>query len=407
MGKFNFRRDVLKGGATGVAGLSTLMPGTVGAKHEGPSDSTVRFDDQQSGGGAVTISTVRTRRTSVLFVVTDSFEVLAREILPGRRRRTEYEISLSEPTTATQELDAILIERPGRLVAGDSATVTIGDTATALTLVEQSSDGDSVEISHLRTDVDASLFVFDGAGEEIGGEGVRFVAGTELESLTVPLAEPLSGSQSVRVVLYESNGGPVAEAEAFVEVADAGPATLAVEDQASDGTAIDVSYVWSGVDSSLFVFDEDGDTIGGSGVTFDAGQEVSGLTVDLAEPLESDRELTVKLYESNGGPIAERTVSVDVTGGSDPSLVVEDQATDGSTVTVASLRTDVDASLFVFDAEGGTIGGSGVTFDAGDEVTSLPVDLEEPLETSQDVTVKLYESNGGPIAEDTATVTVT
>ncbi|ELZ12218.1 hypothetical protein C479_05403 [Halovivax asiaticus JCM 14624] len=368
--------------------------------------ATVQLDDQRSSGGSVMIETLRTKKASTLYLLTDEFDVLAEWKLSANVRRGSHSIELRRSLTARQEITALLIERPGTLAAGDVATVSLGDADSTLTVRDQSGTGALVDISQLRTDVDASLFVFDATGRQIGGSGVRFVGGTEIDSLTVPLESPLEGSQSVRVVLYESNGGPIAETTAFLRVEDAGPATLTVEEQTSDGSSIDVSHLWTAVDSSLFVFDESGDVVGGSGVTFDAGDEVTDRSVDLDESLESTQEVTVTLYESNGGPIATETATVEVSDGGSASITFDDQTSDGTTVEIASLRTPVDSSLFVFDEADTVIGGSGVTFDAGDEVTDRSVDLDESLDSTQDVTVTLYESNGGPIAEATASVTV-
>lgn len=89
---------------------------------------------------------------------------------------------------------------------------------------------------------------------------------------------------------------------------------------------------------------------------------------------------------------------------SSPSVAFEDQETDGTAVVVDRVTTDVDGVLIVFD--GSTVISDSVHLAAGATETDVVVPLAEPISAGQELTVKLYESNGGPIASDTAFVSV-
>ena len=395
------RRSILKYGAIGLVGSSIAF--TASARTDETEDSvpSVHFEAQLTEGDSVVLKNLVTRTASVLFVTTTAFEVVGRERFPGGVEHTSHTIEFTEPLTESGPLHAILIERDGFHITGDTATVTLVDDDPAdLTVEDQSTDGSYIKIAHLRTDVDVSVSVVDEDDETIGDSGVTFDAGDEVESFTIPLDEPLSSSQTLRVLLYESNGELIAEEAAHVTIDD-DDLVLTVEDQTTDGSSIEIAHLRTDVDASVFVFDEDDETVGGSGVRFDAGDEVESLTVPLDEPLSSSQTVRVSLYESNAGLIAEEVAHITL-----DDLTVEDQTTDGTSIEIAHLRTHVDASVFVFDENGQEIGGSGVTFDAGDEVESFTVNLDETLSTSQYVSVTLYESNAGPIAEDTAHVAI-
>lgn len=310
---------MLKYGALGLVGSSIAFTASADTDETEDSASSIRFEAQQTEGDSVVLTDLATKTASVLFVTTAAFEVLGREQLSGDVEHESYAIELDELLTESGPLHAILFERDGNRVTGDTANVTLsGDDPAELTVEDQTSDGTSIEIAYLRTDVDASLFVIDENDETIGGSGVTFDAGDEVESLTVPLDEPLSTSQSVRVILFESNAGLIAEETAHITVDeddeedDDELAELAVEDQTTDGSSIEIAHLRTDVDASAFVFDENGQEIGGSGVRFDAGDDVESLTVDLYEPLSTSQTVRVTLYESNAGPIAEDTGHVEI-----------------------------------------------------------------------------------------------
>lgn len=90
----------------------------------------------------------------------------------------------------------------------------------------------------------------------------------------------------------------------------------------------------------------------------------------------------------------------------EPTVVFSDQTTGGDTVVIDEVQSDRSSSLFVSTRTGETVAGEGVRFTAGDGAEDLELSLDEPLEESRTLVATLYESNGGPIAEDSAEVTV-
>jgi len=90
----------------------------------------------------------------------------------------------------------------------------------------------------------------------------------------------------------------------------------------------------------------------------------------------------------------------------EPEVRFEDQTTDGDTIVIEAVRSDRSSSLLVTTRQGKTVAGKNVRFAAGDTAEDLELPLDGSLEGSQSLLATLFESNGGPIAEDSATVTV-
>lgn len=109
---------------------------------------------------------------------------------------------------------------------------------------------------------------------------------------------------------------------------------------------------------------------------------------------------------SLSGGVSSRASADDPT----PSIAFEAQESDGRTVVVARAATDVEAFVKVEDADGGVVLDSPANrldLAAGDVETDARLRLDERITESQKLTVVLQESNGGPLARDSAVVTVT
>ncbi|GAA0541477.1 PKD domain-containing protein [Halorubrum ejinorense] len=90
---------------------------------------------------------------------------------------------------------------------------------------------------------------------------------------------------------------------------------------------------------------------------------------------------------------------------SDVSITFDDQATDGTRLTVAEVRTDVEAQFRILDSESTTLAGP-ISLDAGTATEEYEVDLQPPLTETETVTANLYNSDGQGIAREAARITV-
>ena len=411
------RRTVL----AGLGGLAiSSIAGCTGTKADELSDSresgaeegegesrkersapSVAIPDQESDGRSVTVD-VRTDGDASLYLVDpdDDRVVGSRVESLAEQSGDALEISLEAPLDEGTTLRADLYRSNGEKLDEDWGFVALrdGSPTPTVTLPDQESDGQSVTVAHARTDVDASLRVVDVADDRTVGSSVELFAGETLTDFAITFEEPLDESATLRADLYRPNGAKLADDRGFVALGDeSSTPSVTFSDQESDGRTIRVGDVRTDADGALLVSDRSGQTIGAEtiGPTDGSSEDIS---VTLDEPLAESQQVTVELYQSNGGRVARDRgyVTVDLPR---PSVWLHDQTSDGRSITVARVATDVDASLFVFDRNGDDIGGSGVRFEAGETAENVTVTLDEPIQESQSVRVTLYESNGGPIAE--------
>lgn len=93
----------------------------------------------------------------------------------------------------------------------------------------------------------------------------------------------------------------------------------------------------------------------------------------------------------------------------EPSVRFEDQQSDGTTVVVRRAATDVDAFVVIKNADGEFIvwdPSDRIDLAAGETVGDVTVKLEEPLSASQKLTAVLWESNGQPLDQETALISL-
>lgn len=104
------------------------------------------------------------------------------------------------------------------------------------------------------------------------------------------------------------------------------------------------------------------------------------------------------------GGVSGGTPTADPTG----SVTFEDQTSDGRTVVVAEVTTEVDAHLSIFDDDPPPIGGGiHLLFEGGETAEDVTVVLEEPLEETTSLLAQLNDrETGQSIDREEATVTV-
>ena len=91
---------------------------------------------------------------------------------------------------------------------------------------------------------------------------------------------------------------------------DTPTATLVVTDQRTTGKLLTIDELETESGTSLVVMDERGEELAGSGVTFEPGETRRGYTVEFSEPIETDRDVTVRLVDADHGIVAETSASL-------------------------------------------------------------------------------------------------
>lgn len=137
-----------------------------------------------------------------------------------------------------------------------------------------------------------------------------------------------------------------------------------------------VAFV-EGADVELVFLDDDGDRI-------DAGSRritIGESTVSQEEPAEPQGEITFT-----------------------------DQQSDGESVTIDEIilgKTINETAGFIEDSDGNTVTGAGQSsLDVTESVTDLEVLLDNPITESQELTVRLFESGGSLLDEDSAFISI-
>ena len=95
------------------------------------------------------------------------------------------------------------------------------------------------------------------------------------------------------------------------------------------------------------------------------------------------------------GAITASPVKAAQTTDTDPTVVFDDQESDGSSVVVAEVATDVDTTLHITDEDRNLL--ATYRMEAGDELTDLTVDLNDPITESQDLRAFIVDTSEGDV----------
>ncbi|MHC3437675.1 DUF7282 domain-containing protein [Natrialbaceae archaeon A-gly3] len=172
---------------------------------------------------------------------------------------------------------------------------------------------------------DAAVTLVTGEGED-----------TE-ETLHWGLEQPVWDAAGDTVIVRDAAGEVVLEAPLEPAVPEP-EATLIVSDQEGDGETLVVDEAIAPEEYVVAVVDEDGVEIGESEV-FDAEQAVTDLEVPLEPPLEADATLDVGVRAVEDDEVlASETIEYTLEDVPVASVVVEDQDSDGTSVTVEDVE---------------------------------------------------------------------
>ncbi|AEH37028.1 DUF7282 domain-containing protein [Halopiger xanaduensis] len=283
---------------------------------------------------------------------------------------------------------------------------------------DQESDGASVVVDSVELSEGGFVAIYEGVAVDTDPDAVvgtsAYLEAGEHEDLEIALDEQLNESQAlVAVVHHDTNddgsfdyvdsdgaedepyvtagGGPVLDG-AFVTVADDTDreATLNVTDQTGDGETLVVDEANASVDYAVTA-EYDGERVDSE--SFDAGQSVENLELDLEPLLEENATVNVSVRAlEDDAELANESIAYTVaTEPSEPepeaTLNVSDQEGDGETLLVDDANASVE---YVVSAEYDGERVDSEPFAAGEAAENESIALEPPLEndTTVDVSVR-------------------
>ncbi|WP_229122131.1 DUF7282 domain-containing protein [Halapricum desulfuricans] len=445
---------------------------------EQPPEASITFEDQTSDGANVTIANASNSETPYYGAVwTVNNETGEPETLLGATQVTENEtsnltVSFEEPIEENQTLvAAVHPDEDGNastvdpvaeeILASDTANVTVEmveqPPEASVTFEDQTSDGTSVTIANISNDetpyYGAVWTVNNETGEPETLLGAAQVSDNETSNLTVSFEEPIEENQTLVAAVHPDEDGnastvdPVADeilasdtANVTVEMVEQPPeASVTFEDQTSDGTSVTIANI-SNDETPYYgavwtVNNEIGEPETLLGAAQVSDNETSNLTVSFEEPIEENQTLVAAVHPDEDGnastvdPVADEILASDTANVTvemveqppEASVTLEDQTSDGTSVTIAAISNDETpyyGAVWTVNNETGEpetlLGAAQVT---ENETSNLTVDFEEPIEENQTLVAAVHPDEDGnastvdPITEailasDTANVTV-
>ncbi|MCU4717688.1 DUF7282 domain-containing protein [Halapricum hydrolyticum] len=462
-----------------IISVQTRMRGEVAIFGEATSpEASITFEDQTSDGTNVTIANISNDETPYYGAVwTVNNETGEPETLLGATQVTENEtsnltVSFEEPIEENQTLvAAVHPDEDGNastvdpvadeILASDTANVTVEmveqPPEASVTFEDQTSDGTSVTIANISNDetpyYGAVWTVNNETGEPETLLGATQVAENETSDLTVDFEEPIEENQTLVAAVHPDEDGdaetidPVADeilasdtANVTVEMVEQPPeASVTFEDQTSDGTSVTIANI-SNDETPYYgavwtVNNETGEPETLLGAAQVSDNETSNLTVSFEEPIEENQTLVAAVHPDEDGnastvdPVADEILASDTANVTvemveqppEASVTFEDQASDGTSVTIANISNDETpyyGAVWTVNNETGepeTLLGAAQVSD--NETSDLTVDFEEPIEENQTLVAAVHPDEDGdaetidPVADeilasDTANVTV-
>ncbi|WP_323675913.1 hypothetical protein [Halorubellus sp. PRR65] len=220
---------------------------------------------------------------------------------------------------------------------GTSTGTAVQDPTGSVVLADQETDGSSVTVAEVETNVEAIIQVYDGNGEFLANPGIRFEPGETRRDISIQLESSLSAATEVTVKLFwceeagpnTCNGPPIASETATVSPVSTGTArasetspsgSIVFRDQETDGTYVTVAEVQTNVEAIIQVYDGNGDFIANPGIRFQSGETRNDLEIELGTALSATQAASVKLFwceeagpnTCNGPTIARETATVTV-----------------------------------------------------------------------------------------------
>lgn len=273
----------------------------------------------------------------------------------------------------------------------------------------QVTDGTSLQVSSVESDIDCTLVVRD---EETSRGRTDLGAGTH-EDIPVEIEPALTESQILSARLHPAGSGSGFarnEAVAWIEGDDELEGDYVIfENQTIEGTEVDIEQVNTAVDSRLSISSEE-KTVGAR--MLEAGH-YENLTIEVEEIVSESQQLVARLSSlATGEGLARMNSYVQIEGDpppeegrtTDPQGVVlfENQDSANSSVTVRRVESETKCQLSIRDEEtkrGHTILEAGTHED-------ISVDLYDEILNSQILSARLSSPTGSHFARNEAAVWV-
>ena len=232
-------------------------------------------------------------------------------------------------------------------------------------------------------------------------------AGTELTDLELELDPTIREDTSLMVAVHAENGTELAAETMFLDTVPAPTVQFAAQTHALDEHDevhhITVDAVAANQPYYVDVHNTSGVTVNTTG-TFDAGQAVTDLELELDPTLKSSENLTVAVHAENGTELAAETARVTTAHVEFAAQThTEDEHDEVHEIDLAAASAGTEFYVDVHTANG-TINTT-ETFAAGTRVGNLELELEPTLKRSKNVTVAVHATDGTELAAETARVT--
>lgn len=138
-----------------------------------------------------------------------------------------------------------IVQLSGASIVGFAGLCTVStsraDADASVRLEDQETDGDTITVAHLATEVDSLLIIISDHqvdGANINYQTVELEAGTEMQHEQLDLAEPIAESQTIRIEIWEDDSYEEILARDNADVSVGEDSTAATEDQSVNESSI-------------------------------------------------------------------------------------------------------------------------------------------------------------------------
>ena len=449
-----------------VLSIQTMTDGAVTTTESDDSDGTssIQFDDQTTSGVGVTVQNATSPETPYYLAVWSVNDTTGEpDTILGAREVSESSVSdvpvlFEESITEDQTLVAAVHPSDNgtpvtdEILASDTANVTVEDTQEptepSVTFEDQSTEGSSVSVANV-SNSETPYYTAVWTVDETTGEpeiilGATETNETEASDVSVSFEEPITANQTLVAAVHPSdNGTPVTDeilasdtanvtVESGEEPTEPTEPSVTFEDQSTEGSSVSVASVSNNETpyyTAVWTVDE---TTGEPEILLGAIEsndtEATDVAVAFDQSITENQTLVAAVHPSdNGTPVTDEilasdTANVTVESGeeptepTEPSVTFEDQSTEGSSVSVASVSNSETPYFTAVWTVNESSGEPEVLLGAVEinetDASAVSVTFDQTITADQTLVAAIHPSeNATPLtdeilASDTANVTV-
>ncbi|WP_226023246.1 DUF7282 domain-containing protein [Halomicrobium salinisoli] len=277
-----------------------------------------------------------------------------------------------------------------------------------LTVEDQDGNGSVLNVTNATA---TEPFEIEAEANDTTGTSAEYGANESAENVSIPLEPPLENDSDVTVSVVGAETG-----ESFVnetieyDVTEPEPvppnATLAVENQTGNGSALNVTGANATVDYYVAA-EYDGESVRTENLS--AGDSVANLTLPLDPPIENDTTVDVSVRAAaDDAVLTNETVAYEVDDGAEDgaqpnaSITFDDQnATDGDVLVASATLPEGGFVAIHANSTNGTddVLGASEYLQAGEQL-NVTVPLEEPLDETTALNATVHRDTDGDQAFD-------